>query len=662
MTALKPETLTSYRFLSAVKLSPDGRQAAFIVKEANWDENRYRSNLWLYRLDDEQLVQLTASDKDLDYVWSVDGRHLLFLSKRGKDDEDEGEETTVFKIGINGGEAVPAFTIEKEVSSIRLVDEKRILFTASDDLRREPRPPEDAPHSDHQAWEEHQKEEKDYHVLDEIPYWFNGEGYTNKKRKHLYLYNMTTQETTALTEGLFNLEAFDLWGEQVVMVGQVFENKAAVTNDLYLVALGGGELEKLTDGTRSLGQPRFLTAGMVVVPGNDMQRYGLEQNHELYAFHLEDRRLENLTPGMDKSIGNSVVGDSSLGAAESSQADGERYCFQTTEDDSCFLNRLTPDGRVERIIGLPGTVESFDVRGDVIVYVAFRGNQPAELCRWQDGREVRLTHLNEPALADVALATPDHFAVDRGNGVTVDAWIMRPAGMEPGKKYPAVLEIHGGPKAASSHIFFHEYQLLASRGYAVIYSNPRGSDGKGDEFADIRGRYGTIDYEDLMAVVDEALARYDFIDPGRLGVTGGSYGGYMTNWIIGHTDRFKAAVSQRSISNWVCFGYTTDIGYYFLPDQMGANPWEDMDKVWWHSPLRYADQVKTPTLFIHSAQDYRCWLPEGLQMFSALRYHGVESRLVVFEGENHELSRGGKPKHRVRRLNEILDWFDGHLK
>jgi dipeptidyl aminopeptidase/acylaminoacyl peptidase len=225
-----------------------------------------------------------------------------------------------------------------------------------------------------------------------------------------------------------------------------------------------------------------------------------------------------------------------------------------------------------------------------------------------------------------------------------------------------VLEIHGGPKTVSSHTFFHEYQLLASRGFAVLYSNPRGSDGKGDAFADLRGRYGTIDYEDLMAVVDEALARYDFIDPERLGVTGGSYGGYMTNWIIGHTGRFKAAVSQRSIANWVSFGYTTDIGYFFMPDQMGATPWEDMDKVWWHSPLRYADQVTTPTLFIHSAEDYRCWLPEGLQMFSALRAHGVESRLVVFDGENHELSRGGKPKHRVRRLNEILDWFERHLK
>ena len=663
MTELKPETLAAYRFLSAVKLSPDGGTAAFVVKEADWDENGYRSNLWLYRLADEELLQLTSSDKDLDYDWGADGRHLLFLSRRGEDEKDEGEKTTVYRIGIDGGEAVEAMTIEKKVDSIRVVDEARILVTAVDDLRRDPRPAEDAPHSEHEAWERRTAEEKAYHVLDEVPYWFNGRGYTNKKRTHLYLYDRRADALTPLTEGLFDLQGFDRWGEQVIVTGQVYEDKAPVVNDLYRVDLAGGEPVRLTDGTRSFGRPRFVSAGLVVVPGNDMARYGLNQNDELYALSPEDGRLRNLTPGMDRSIGNSVGSDSRMGAAEASRADGGRFFFQTTEGDSCLLNRLTLDGEptVEPIIGRPGTVESFDVKGETIVYVAFRGDQLGELYRWQDGDEVQLTHLNAAALEGVALATPEHFAVDRGDGVTVDAWIMRPAGLEPGQKVPAVLEIHGGPKTASSPIFFHEYQLLASRGFAVLYSNPRGSDGKGDAFADIRGRYGTVDYEDLMAVVDEALARYEFLDPDRLGVTGGSYGGYMTNWIIGHTDRFKAAVAQRSIANWVSFGYTTDIGYYFLPDQIGVTPWEDMEKVWWHSPLRYADRVTTPTLFIHSTEDYRCWLPEGLQMFNALRVHGVEARMVVFEGENHELSRGGKPKHRVRRLNEIVGWFERHL-
>lgn len=205
-------------------------------------------------------------------------------------------------------------------------------------------------------------------------------------------------------------------------------------------------------------------------------------------------------------------------------------------------------------------------------------------------------------------------------------------------------------------------QLWASRGFAVIFCNPTGSDGRGDAFADIFGAYGDQDYRDIMAFTDEAIRHFDFIDPERMGVTGGSYGGFMTNWIIGHTHRFRAAASQRSIANWTGYYGTSDIGYFFQPDQIGADPWQDLEKVWAQSPLKYADKVRTPTLFIHSDEDYRCPLAEGLQMFTALRVHGVEARLCMFKGENHELSRSGKPKHRVRRLREITEWFEKYLK
>jgi dipeptidyl aminopeptidase/acylaminoacyl peptidase len=246
--------------------------------------------------------------------------------------------------------------------------------------------------------------------------------------------------------------------------------------------------------------------------------------------------------------------------------------------------------------------------------------------------------------------------------VTIDGWVIKPVDFDVGSKYPAILDVHGGPKTADGDIYFHEMQYWASHGYFVLFCNPRGSDGRGNEFADIRGKYGTIDYDDLMKFTDSVLEKYNNIDKNRLGVTGGSYGGFMTNWIIGHTDRFKAAASQRSISNWVSDFGTTDIGFYFNPNEVGGNPWNNIDKYWEHSPLRYADKVKTPTLFIHSDEDHRCWMGEGLQMFTALKYFGVESRLCLFHGENHELSRSGKPKHRIRRLKEITEWFDSHLK
>lgn len=247
-------------------------------------------------------------------------------------------------------------------------------------------------------------------------------------------------------------------------------------------------------------------------------------------------------------------------------------------------------------------------------------------------------------------------------GINIEGWIMKPVDFDKNKKYPGILNIHGGPKTVYGEVFFHEMQYWANEGYAVFFCNPRGSDGRGNEFSDIRGKYGTVDYDDLMRFTNFILENYPFINEDRLGVTGGSYGGFMTNWIIGHTNRFKAAASQRSISNWISKFCTTDIGYYFVNDQQDATPWNDVDKLWFHSPLKYAHKVTTPTLFIHSEEDYRCWLPEGLQMFTALKYHGVEARLCMFRGENHELSRSGKPKHRIRRLKEITDWFNRYLK
>ncbi len=241
-------------------------------------------------------------------------------------------------------------------------------------------------------------------------------------------------------------------------------------------------------------------------------------------------------------------------------------------------------------------------------------------------------------------------------------YVLYPKDFDPNKTYPGILDIHGGPKTVYGTVFYHEMQLWASEGYFVFYANPHGSDGASNEFADIRGKYGTIDYDDLMRFVDQVLTDIPQLDASRLGVTGGSYGGFMTNWIIGHTNRFRAAASQRSISNWISFSQTSDIGPYFTADQQGATMDGDVEKLWFHSPLKYAKNVTTPTLFIHSDEDYRCPLSEGVQMLNALLDRDIEARMCVFHGENHDLSRSGKPQHRVRRLTEITNWMNDHLK
>ncbi|MBR3260978.1 MAG: S9 family peptidase, partial [Firmicutes bacterium] len=218
---------------------------------------------------------------------------------------------------------------------------------------------------------------------------------------------------------------------------------------------------------------------------------------------------------------------------------------------------------------------------------------------------------------------------------------------------------HGGPKTVYGEVFYHEMQYWAGKGYFVIFCNPTGSDGRGD-FMNIMGKYGTVDYEDIMAFCDAALEAWPAMDKDNFFETGGSYGGFMTNWIIGHTDRFRACASQRSISNWFSMYGVSDIGVSFTGDQCLSDPWNDPEKLWFHSPMKYADKAKTPTLFIHSFEDYRCPIDQGYQMFTSLIAHGVEAKMVTFRGENHELSRSGKPAHRLKRLKEITEWFEVH--
>ena len=248
------------------------------------------------------------------------------------------------------------------------------------------------------------------------------------------------------------------------------------------------------------------------------------------------------------------------------------------------------------------------------------------------------------------------------DGVDIDGFVMKPVGYEPGKRYPGILHIHGGPKMVFGPGFHHEMQLWVASGFFVCYCNPRGSCGKGNAFADLQGKYGEVDFRDLMEFTDEVLRRYPEIDADRMGVAGGSYGGFMTNWVIGHTDRFRCAVSQRSIANYVGDYLLSDIGYYYVPDQQLGTIWEHPERLWKASPLTYADRVKTPTLFIHADKDYRCTLANDLEMFAALKLHGVESKLCMFYGENHGLSREGKPSNRISRLSEILHWMEEHLK
>ena len=648
MKPVRIEDLFDYRFISAVEMAPNGEWAAFLVKHADAKENGYRSDIYLAHLTKLEVRRLTTSGKDGPYAWEASGDSILFVSKR----REEAEGSAFYRIGVTGGEAEFAFELPHKAEAFRPLPDGRILFTARIPLDSDPI--EDASDAD---------EASDYEVLEEIPFWQNGKGFTSRKRVRLFLFDPDTAEATVLTEPELEIQSFDWIDDRVAYVARRFPGKAELTDELWIHDLLSSKGQCLSKDELTLGETRFLDKNSLIVLASDMVQYGRGQNRELLMYDLPNRTSSSLTPDWDRSVGNSVVADCRHGGGPMLRVDDGFAYVTITERSTSKVVRVTRDGEISVLAEPNGSVDAVAVKNSSVLCVELHPDALHEIYAYDNGEVRTLTSLNENSLAERSLSPPEAFSVMSGD-TQLDAWIVRPIDFDPDKKVPAILTVHGGPRASFGDVFFHEMQFLAGRGYALIYTNPRGSSGRGNDFADLREKYGTIDYDDLMNVVDAAVEKYSFVDADRLGVMGGSYGGFMANWVVGQTDRFKAAVSQRSIANWTSKFNTTDIGYYFNEDAMGTTPWEESgaDKLWWHSPLKYANKVVTPTLFIHSEQDYRCWMAEGLQMFTALRYHGVDSRLVLFREENHELSRSGKPKHRQRRLQEMLDWFDRYLK
>lgn len=657
MQKIKVDDFINYKFLSGAKFSNDGRYACFISHKMDMKENSYNSELWIYDLQKDKYFELTSFGKETNFYWTNDSENIIFPELRKKDDKEKAEKGEVFtkyyKININGGEAVEAFTIPLNVTSIDQIDENAYLVTALYDEKNK---------ND----EKQREDEKDYEILDEIPFWSNGSGFTNKKRNRLYLYHADSNKVEELTDKLTNIENVHMRNDQkkVVLVASKYNDKMPLTNGIFILDMQTKSIQQvMKDVDCSYSFADYMDENTLLAVGSPMDKFGINQNHKFYSIKINTGDMKCLTANEDFSLWDSVGSDCRYGESENIKKDGKYVYFVTTEWDSSYINRIDINGNIEKIISRNGSVDGYDVYNGSIILAAMWDMKLQEIYLLKEDNIRQITYFNDWVEKERYKAKLERFDVQTDKDVIIEGWVMKPIDFEEGKKYPAILDIHGGPKTVYGEVFFHEMQYWTSNGYAVFFCNPRGSDGRGNEFSDIRGKLGTIDYNDIMKFTDAVLEKYTFIDENRLGVTGGSYGGFMTNWIIGHTERFKAAASQRSISNWISEFGITDIGYFFVDDQNGgATPWNNIEELWRSSPLRYADKVKTPTLFLHSAEDFRCSLAEGLQMFTALKYHDIESRLIMFRGENHELSRSGKPKHRIRRLKEITEWFDAHLK
>lgn len=652
---MKPITIMSLmdiRFAASPRLSPDGRKTAFVVGRPNWKENRY--DRWLYIVDnaDGRARQMTFAGKEAGFIWE-DGNTLLFEAERQEADKPpkHGKKTVFYRLDIRGGEARRAFEVPLKVTGIEALGGGRFLLAAETDLN--------APDGDMD--ETLRDDLKDYHVLEEIPFWGNERGYISRIRTALYRFDAADGGLKKLTGDYFNVSHFDVRHGRVVYSGVEYRDRISPFGAAKLCDIETGETRDLVEpGKYSVGEALLTDSGAMLALST-LEPWGTGQLHDWYRVDLETLAL-HLSRPMEYCIGCAAALDCSGGAGTAARAVGETVVFTAQREYRTELYRLNPDDTLETVASFEGNVLALDADGDNLVFTAQAPDGLCELYALKDGMPQRLTGLNADFLSGHRVAHAQYLPFTNADGVHIDGWVLKPADFDAEKHYPGVLEIHGGPRGAYGPAFFHEMQALCGAGYIVFFCNPRGSEGYGEAFADLRGRYGTIDYDDLMAFTTHVLEAVPQLDPKRLGACGGSYGGFMCNWIEGHTDRFAAIASQRSISNWVSDFGASEIGFTFDVNELGGDPWTAHDRLWAQSPLKYADRASTPILFIHSLCDYNCTVDQGLEMFTAMKYFGVPTRMCLFEGENHSLSRSGKPRHRVRRLEEIINWFDRYLK
>ena len=662
MPKLRPielEDIVLYQIPSALTYSPDGARLAFEVTRADLEKNKYHTDV--YVAENGSARRMTFSIDAHIVLW--ESNDVLILRRTLP--EDESGMTELFRLPMAGGEAEPWLTLPFDLSEMKKAGDSYIAsgtisvsdpdaYLDSPEVRKEKA--------------EALKDEEDYHVVDEVPYWFNGAGYTNKRRTALFLIRIKDGKPALkrLTAPAFNTDSFCIDGTTVYYAGSLKQGLESLYNQVYAFHVDTQKTETLWRKTGYSFGGLFTLDHLLYAHVTDMKEYGVNQTPDICL--VSKNSVEKVyIPTV--SLNSSVLGDTAEGHGGSYAGEGEYLTLATIEAHNAIFALSPMENRqlaCRTLWEQEGLACTMTACKDRIALIYQGWDHVAEVFEMnRDGSSLtRLTHLNDAALTGRYVAKPERIDYT-SCGYDLRGWVLLPQGFSAKKKYPAVLDVHGGPRCAYGETFFHEMQLWAARGFVVFFTNIKGSDGRGDAFADIRGDYGGTDYQNLMDFTDAVLETYPNIDRTRLCETGGSYGGFMTNWIISHTDRFCCAASQRSIANWVSMSFISDIGGYFGPDQCGAKGLfgdANTEALWAHSPLRYAANVKTPTLFIHSEEDYRCPLPEGMQMMQALVESGVETRMVIFKGENHELSRSGKPKHRIRRLKEITDWFESHTQ
>ena len=641
---MKPEDIYRLPLVGDPRLSPDGATVAFTVTQADEESNGYVSAIWTVPSDgSEQPRRLTWSGKrDAAPRWSPDGSSLAFASNR------EGKAMQLYVLPMNGGgEPVRLTDLAAGVSSATWSPDGSTLVFLS-----EVRGP---------AWDEDDLGKRPPRDIKTIGFKADGKGFVQDRKTHLFVVPADgSAEPRQLTDGEFD-HADPAWSSDgttvVVCAYREDDHELSSDVDLYLVMVGNGSVQRLTGGGAMFMKPSWSPDGTSIAARIYPDSVTAPWNSQIALVDAASGERQILTADLDMQCGPYFHPREPIW-------NGDRLLFGAERSGNCHLYAIdVPDGKPEALIEGDFVLSDNDAVGDVLVPAITHPTRPPELFNG----DVQLTSFTDEFCSAVALSTPTRFTAVSADGSEVEAWAMPPVGAEPGRAYPTLLFIHGGPFTQYGNTFFDEFQIAAGAGYAVVYSNPRGSSGYGDDWGRaIRGPisggpgWGTVDYEDLMAVTDEAVKRFDFVDGDRLGVLGGSYGGFMTAWIVTKTDRFKAACAERGIYNVMSAVGTSD-GLWSSDSVWGGDPYANEELMMNCSPITYAENVTTPLLIVHSDEDHRCPIEQAEQMFTRLRLLGRTVEMLRFPHGTHDLSRAGPPRQRVFRFDAINAWFARHL-
>jgi dipeptidyl aminopeptidase/acylaminoacyl peptidase len=643
MTQKRPITAADiYRIRQVTdpQIAPDGRRIAFVIRQADEEKNEYVSNIFVADADGA-VRQFTSGGSDSAPRWSPDGCWLAFLSGRK-------EKAQIYLMPADGGEGVAATDLAQGAGvPVWAPDSSALVFEAlvSTTDQQDKKDGEKAP----------------ARVTTRAAYKLDTQGYFWNRRRHLFRLDLDDRRVEQITDGDFH-DSNPAWSPDSTHLAFVSNRTpdwdVSPLSEIYTVPREGGEARRLFGGG-SYSFPAFSPDGSRVAFSGNEDPDDFSRPSRLFSVDRAGNDCRDELGAWDGALGDGIASDTiPNGPALATWREDGIYFVGTERGRSNVYRAAT--GAVTSVTEGAHDVSAFSVADSgAVAFTCGDATRPAELHCLREGRARQITHENDAWLDEVMITSPERLSFTGARGEESEGWVLPPRGAETGR-HPLIVYIHGGPWTTHGESFFLEYQLLAGAGYGVFYPNIHGSSSYGHDYhTSIERDWGNIDYADVIAGTDAAVA-LPWVDANRLGIAGGSYGGFMVNWVVTHSDRFRAAVTERCLSNMVSFFGTSDFGWLWH-QVWGVYPEDDVQRLWDMSPLKYVKNATTPLLVMHSELDHRCPLEQAEQMFNALRRLGKETKLIVFPEESHELSRSGTPSRRVERLRYIEEWFREHL-